>query len=67
MAKQQIEDEQEFVTMKVPRDMWRRIGVIAEFHNMNRPEVLAKYASGPIDREYGRVVSVMDRDLGGEG
>lgn len=56
----------ECVNGQVPRELWRRIGVIADWRGINRPDALQRYAAAAIDREYARVVELMKQDIGGE-
>jgi len=60
-------DGVDLISVKLPREFWRMVSAIADLRRISRYQVLEKYAGQGIRREYGKVLSELNRDFGGEG
>ena len=69
MAKDRTADETptaEIVSVKMPRELWTKLCVVAEHRGINKTEAMERFAGPGIHREYRKAVDEMGREFGGE-
>lgn len=62
-----IDETDTHISAKVPRELWQKIGVIAERRCLSRLAVMDKYLLPVVEKEYRRCVEEMNRELGKAG
>lgn len=55
------------VAVLVPSELATQLRMISAHRNITLGEAIQKYGGGGIDREYRKIASEINRDLGGEG
>lgn len=58
---------QEFATIRLPKELVRKLGVVCQFADKSIAQTVADWIESRVNREYKAVAEKMNTELGGEG